>query len=602
MNQHLLNSKYWEGLCQRHNFKVLGALCHALMHPWSAMQLESSSGLRGWKIGSILFWVHFLGGVESKCFDACEAATGFLSPSCSVKVDGTGRFHFAFSNRCPAAMAVEASICANLSTLGAAFLLYDVALMNVASLGGATCFDNSDWCTVFNTSSQQLLSSYIQVIEDICGPGCRLPKTNKPQTTCPVTTGLRNWAQLPALAITQLMAWNQEVWNVNEPYWNDLGLQTMPLPLVSCLVPIVWPSQKHFLHAIVNTFGQDCDELFFFVSSASSATDLEMDIDMMAEGQHKRVSLINLHELYPIVPPDQDVFHRETGDRPGHDSFNTIIKLLHMLRWAAENTPEAGQWWHCRLERDTFFIPENFRFLVASERLDASQPHYLGVRQFIDLPRMGLVFNDGGPGVCLSRSALSRLHQLLRAMPPVVFENPDFQQCVLATGHREDLMLAACLRQMNIYPSPVTTDKLGREWFSIRPVSGIPTHYPPAHTRIADGQPAWNFWTGRSHLFLPCAQHNAQWIVETPVSFNSFKNTSMFYETWAFMKLPSHERFHEIGFRLELSGLHREKLERRKEMTRAPNCFFCKSLWRVCSLWPQLLNLFTPKLSRHVWR
>lgn len=252
---------------------------------------------------------------------------------------------------------------------------------------------------------------------------------------------------------------------------------------------------------------------------------------------------------------------------------------LHMLRWAGEHRAgvgQVGQWWYCRLERDTFFIPENFRLLVTSERLDASKPHYLGVRQFLDLPRTGFVFNDGGPGVCLSQAALSALHEVLLATPNELVEYPDFQSCALAKGHREDLMLAACLRQAQIFPFP-TTDILGREWFSIRPLMAVSAHQPPHNSSGDTESPqAWNFWTGRGHLFLPCTQKLRQWIVEFGVSFNSFKQTSMFYETWGILNRTASDRWKSLGFTLELSGLRRkcEPLCHRRVGSSCSCCFF----------------------------
>ena len=354
--------------------------------------------------------------------------------------------------------------------------------------------------------------------------------------------------------------------NVNEAFWkgmDGIGLAGMQLPRVSCLVPIVWPRQQAFLQAIVETFGGDCDELLFFISSESVS---QSDLDTIAATHDVAMFIINLHAWYPVVPPDRDEFHRETGERPRHDTFNTIIKLLHMLRWAGEHRAQlghgpSGQWWYCRLERDTFFIPENFRLLVTSERLDASKPYYLGVRQFLDLPRTGFVFNDGGPGVCLSQAALSALHEVLLATPNELVEHPDFQSCALAKGHREDLMLAACLRQAQIFPFP-TSDILGREWFSIRPLMAVSAHQPPhSLPRDTESPQAWNFWTGRGHLFLPCAGQNLrQWIVEFCVSFNSFKQTSMFYEAWEILNQTASDRWKSFGFTLELSRLQRGKL------------------------------------------
>ena len=74
-----------------------------------------------------------------------------------------------------------------------------------------------------------------------------------------------------------------------------------------------------------------------------------------------------LNAIYPAVPPDRAHFHRVSSARPAHAESNTILKLLHMLRWAAANDeshPDREAYWFCRLERDTFFVPENFRLLV----------------------------------------------------------------------------------------------------------------------------------------------------------------------------------------------------------------------------------------------
>ena len=142
------------------------------------------------------------------------------------------------------------------------------------------------------------------------------------------------------------------------------------------------------------------------------------------------------------------------------------------------------------------------------------------------------MYNDGGPGVCLSRRALEELLGLLLQVPLEHRGHPTFQDCAFAVGHREDLMLATCMRQVGVLPSTVTTDVFGREWFSIRPMLGILTHHPLTHylPNSTRSNEAWNFWMGRAHMYLPCIEHIRVWVVETPVSFNSFKNVSMFHE------------------------------------------------------------------------
>jgi len=123
-------------------------------------------------------------------------------------------------------------------------------------------------------------------------------------------------------------------------------------------------------------------------------------------------------------------------------------------------------------------------------------------------------------------------------------------------------MLAACLRQVGVLPSALTTDAFGREWFSIRPMLGLPMHQPVLQHLFpgnASGNEAWNFWMGRGHLYLPCFEHIRIWVVEMPVSFNSFKNVSMFTEAKSILELDPQARQKRLGYALHLSGLRRHQ-------------------------------------------
>ena len=519
----------------------------------------SANCIAGWHVSSLHVWlVHLFNafGHGSVLCELCGDVATELDPRCSLATDAVGRFHLDLSaSSCSSAAAVESYACAGRvedENLGAAFIFLDASLMHIAASGGISCFDASVMAEVFNLTGAVVLSAFNRALARMEGLPFSASRPGRPdRTDClhPIP-----WAPHGiSLARSQLWAWRHEVLNVGKPFWHSSDL----LPKVSCLIPLVWPRQKPFLQAICATYGPDCDELRFFISSPVNTV-----IDMDELPCASKIDVVNLHLFYPIVPVDEDDFHRETGDRPSHDSFNTIIKLLHMLQWAAESSQihDGSQWWYCRLERDTFFIPENFRLLVVSERLNTLDAHYLGTRQFNEVPRFGLTYNDGGPGVCLSRGALLDLGQLLKGLGSLGSVGfPDFQRCQFATGHREDLMLATCLRQVGIRPSAVTTDAFGREWFSIRPLKALTTHRPPFRPDgQAAQQQAWNFWMGRGHLCLSCARQDI-WIVEAPVSFNSFKNTSLFHEAWMLLSLPPAERYKHLGFPLELSGLRRKR-------------------------------------------
>ncbi|CAE7636026.1 NSF [Symbiodinium necroappetens] len=495
-------------------------------------------------------------------FDAFVSS--FDVRQCAVTADAVGRYHAAFANglTSPVVLSVNAAWCAGRVrhvSWAAALILYDFALQQIAGSGGPRCFDSSSWSRLAKISAHDVFTAHADVLQKVL---LHWHNTNFAvgSAACSIKQRFRTSGSNPDQIDSDVRAWNQEVLNAGRPFWDGKHFVRMgSLPKVSCLVPVVWPAQEAFLEAISETYGSDCDVLRFFVSSTQT---LEVPAAM-------QYSLINLHAWYPDVPLDEETFHRRTGQAPQHDNFNTIIKLLHMLRWEAEHGDEHSdlmgekgeQWWYCRLERDTFFIPENFRYFVVSERLDAAEPHYLGTRQFNDVPRFGFVYNDGGPGVCLSRRALTDLSSLL-VEAPFIDGRPTFQDCVFAVGHREDLMLAACLRQLGVLPSALTTDAFGREWFSIRPMLGLPMHQPVQQRLFPgneSGNEAWNFWMGRGHLYLPCFEYIRTWVVEMPVSFNSFKNVSMFTEAKSILELGPQARQKRLGYALHLSGLRRHK-------------------------------------------
>ena len=64
---------------------------------------------------------------------------------------------------------------------------------------------------------------------------------------------------------------------------------------------------------------------------------------------------------------------------------------------------------------------------------------------------------------------------------------------------------------------------------------------------------------GRGHLYLPCFEYIRTWVVEMPVSFNSFKNVSMFTEAKSILELGPQARQKRLGYALHLSGLRRHK-------------------------------------------
>ncbi|CAD7939692.1 unnamed protein product [Amoebophrya sp. A120] len=127
-----------------------------------------------------------------------------------------------------------------------------------------------------------------------------------------------------------------------------------------------------------------------------------------------------------------------------------------------DEEPEiVSQFWTCRLERDTWFFPNNVRRLVRD--LDVTDWSYnLGIAHLYELWDGRRPWNDGGPGVCLSGGALDRLAKFLWKMDHHVTNHLahfkalpmlDSEQCQpYAKGFREDKFLNACLTEALIFP------------------------------------------------------------------------------------------------------------------------------------------------------
>mmetsp|Transcript_3720 Transcript_3720/g.9027 ORF Transcript_3720/g.9027 Transcript_3720/m.9027 type:complete len:1065 (-) Transcript_3720:118-3312(-) len=241
---------------------------------------------------------------------------------------------------------------------------------------------------------------------------------------------------------------------------------------------------------------------------------------------------------------------------------------------AAQASASASSFWTCRLERDTWFFPSNFRRLVSSRKLAVTDWHNLGVAHLYELWDGRRPWNDGGPGVCLSGGALDRLARFLWKMEDHLnteldgyyglLPGLDPEQCQpYAKGFREDKFLNACLSEARVFPDAfsiapplhvatvsdasaststsnmnVVRDEFGRDAFVIVPYEryyayGFPVNNP-MRGWIHRENPSWNYFKGRTGQFLHCSGYPGRmprlvWS-NFPVSFNSFKEIDWFYD------------------------------------------------------------------------
>ena len=132
----------------------------------------------------------------------------------------------------------------------------------------------------------------------------------------------------------------------------------------------------------------------------------------------------------------------------------------------AESKPKPlpPPFWICRLERDSYFLPANFRKAVLTVAAPHKGWHYFGVSQYYEAWNGERPWVDGGPGLCLSSGALARLslyltkieHHFDEQFYPGYYSD-DPEHAVLCQpnllGHREDRMLSRCLSEAGVYPA-----------------------------------------------------------------------------------------------------------------------------------------------------
>lgn len=418
----------------------------------------------------------------------------YRAPLCGLDANAHGRFSFEFrtlwrSLDCPAGAAAEALVCmlaaSEWSTRrniqqDSALAFLDAAFEHIA-IAGSACFAASRWGRGLGLDLDVLLSIHAEILRGITTAKRGHAQPRFFQASAQEEVPPSRCLELESSADRRGQQLETEASGTGPGWPPRSAAEAAAAVHVSCLVPLVWPVEREFGQAIVRTYGRDCDSLRFFIAGDGHS---EAVGSVAGLGSSE---VVDLRVAFPEVPRDRAEFHRVSAEKPTHAAANTIAKVLHMLRSVADevrNRQPSGakerSRWFCRLERDTYFLPRNFRHFVDRHNLSSYDPHYLGARQFFEVSRFGLVFNDGGPGVCLSEAALILLGRVLSSarwlLPGAA---PDFESCTYAQGHREDLMLAVCLREAGILASSLTTDSRGRDWFGIRPLHAIPGFAPP---------------------------------------------------------------------------------------------------------------------------
>eukprot|EP00929_Paragymnodinium_shiwhaense_P001439 TRINITY_DN101679_c0_g1_i1.p1 TRINITY_DN101679_c0_g1~~TRINITY_DN101679_c0_g1_i1.p1 ORF type:complete len:582 (-),score=92.66 TRINITY_DN101679_c0_g1_i1:4-1749(-) len=309
--------------------------------------------------------------------------------------------------------------------------------------------------------------------------------------------------------------------------WHRASAPT-PLPRVMCAVPLVWPGEREQAKTVAETFGQNCDELTFFLSASDEAVVAEAR-DAVATWR-TGASVVDLAEEWPWMVRDSDAaLHAQGRRQVSGANQKDLLLFAHLWRKAAgERRGWRAADWVCRVETDSYFAPGNFLRFLALRGLNADEPHFLGSLSYWHMhfePR--LVFNEQVQ--CLSWAAVMRLGEVVATAPTT--SDASYSRCELAPGHRGDIMLALCLAHAGIVPHPDIADAWGREYFLNYRLEDIAIYAPDNAYGPSLRDPrnlsknAAQHWRGKPHVFMPCLgyrQHHAASLY--PISFHDYKD------------------------------------------------------------------------------
>lgn len=290
---------------------------------------------------------------------------------------------------------------------------------------------------------------------------------------------------------------------------------------VRCMVLLRLPAEMVRAATVAATYAVECDSLFFVTASTEAGL-----------GTLYGYPVLNIREHYPEVPVDPS--HETTSETINVNAANTISKALHMVLLAdglARNDSRAGRRAPdvtCRLDGDTFFVPDNLRRIMACRGFAGEQLWALGHVSYVHkLQAPGVAFTFGGSGVCLSRGALEAFGQLHAAGGVEKSSDPGSWatgRCVAGPGHWDDVALGVCLKHAKVPLSRWHADCRGRELFwPLEYAEALQAKPPGGPTRVAlatseGASGAFNFWRYRALQHFDCRQR--RWLGDFPVSWH----------------------------------------------------------------------------------
>jgi hypothetical protein len=279
-----------------------------------------------------------------------------------------------------------------------------------------------------------------------------------------------------------------------------------PQDRLYCMIPFIWNPKIY--HAIMSTWGQRCDTIHF-LTDAMVGGELHGDhISFDTDGNDNKdnnegPSPTKPYWEYPpnTFPPNIKFINmtrswdscgvttnRRTGQSEQKVCRHIWEKMWRSWVYVAEHHLTDAEWF-CKVDYDTFFFPDNFKYFVRDVKDwdPLTEYHYFGhVIQHRSRKDKPMVV---GASACWSRKTLKDIAQVYRDMPKGSTRG-ERGKCEDRAHATEEVTTSQCLRDhLHIEPEPARDDQL-REYITI-------DQYPLVLSWNRTEQGEWWYWKGK---------------------------------------------------------------------------------------------------------
>ncbi|KAL7492893.1 hypothetical protein ACHAWT_002164 [Skeletonema menzelii] len=372
------------------------------------------------------------------------------------------------------------------------------------------------------------------VIKEI--PADKLPKGNVNEYHKKVQSTANNQASKSASA-TILQLPNAYTSKTITDFSN---FKQYPHDRLYCMIPFIW--NYPIYTAIMSTWGQRCDTIHFLtdamVGGQLNGDHISFDTngDSNSEQQEttkpyweyppntfpSNVKFINMTRNWECPP----TFNRKTGRTEQKVCRHIWEKMWRSWVYVDEHHSNDAEWF-CKVDYDTFFFPDNFKYYVRDVKDwdPVGDYHYFGHviehRKRKDAPMVV------GASACWSQKTLKDIAQVYRNMPKGSTKG-ERGKCEDRAHATEEVTTSQCLREhLNIEPEAARDDQM-REYITI-------DKYPLVLTWNRTEQGEWWYWKGKPKD----AGQMEDTIARRPIGIHKYKKPEEILTLWEEFYGPS---------------------------------------------------------------